>query len=222
MVEIIIFAEQSVEPMKRRFLLYILLALLPVMSSCHKEIWDKLNDHEARIARLEALCNQYNTTINSLQVLLSSMQSNNWIKDVIPVSENGLTIGYVVTFMHGDPITIYNGQNGQDGRTPIIGVKQDVDGIWYWTLDDDWLLNTEGKKVPAQAQVPKLKIEEDYWWVSYDNGNTWSKLSKAINESSGDSMFQEVRQDDKFVYFVLTNGQTITIQKSGGLTWEYV
>ena len=208
--------------MKRRFLLYIILALLPVMSSCHKEIWDKLNDHEARIARLEALCNQYNTTINSLQVLLSSMQSNNWIKDVIPVSENGLTIGYVITFMHGDPITIYNGQNGQDGRTPIIGVKQDVDGIWYWTLDDDWLLNTEGKKVPAQAQVPKLKIEEDFWWVSYDNGNTWSKLSKAINESSGDSMFQEVRQDDKFVYFVLTNGQTITIQKSGGLTWVYV
>ena len=208
--------------MKRRFLLYILLALLPVMSSCHKEIWDKLNDHEARIARLEALCNQYNTTINSLQVLLSSMQSNNWIKDVLPVSENGLTIGYVITFMHGDPITIYNGQNGQDGRTPIIGVKQDVDGIWYWTLDDDWLLNTEGKKVPAQAQVPRLKIEEDFWWVSYDNGNTWSKLSKAINESSGDSMFQEVRQDDKFVYFVLTNGQTITIQKSGGLTWEYV
>ena len=208
--------------MKHRFLLYILLALLPVMSSCHKEIWDKLNDHEARIARLEALCNQYNTTINSLQVLLSSMQSNNWIKDVIPVSENGLTIGYVITFMHGDPITIYNGQNGQDGRTPIIGVKQDVDGIWYWTLDDDWLLNTEGKKVPAQAQVPKLKIEEDFWWVSYDNGNTWSKLSKAINESSGDSMFQEVRQDDKFVYFVLTNGQTITIQKSGGLTWVYV
>ena len=168
------------------------------------------------------MCNQYNTTINSLQVLLSSMQSNNWIKDVIPVSENGLTIGYVITFMHGDPITIYNGQNGQDGRTPIIGVKQDVDGIWYWTLDDDWLLNTEGKKVPAQAQVPKLKIEEDFWWVSYDNGNTWSKLSKAINESSGDSMFQEVRQDDKYVYFVLTNGQTITIQKSGGLTWEYV
>ena len=208
--------------MKRRFLLYILLALLPVMSSCHKEIWDKLNDHEARIARLEALCNQYNTTINSLQVLLSSMQSNNWIKDVIPVSENGLTIGYVITFMHGDSITIYNGQNGQDGRTPIIGVKQDADGIWYWTLDDDWLLNSDGKKVPAQAMVPKLKIEEDYWWVSYDNGNTWSKLSKAINESSGDSMFQEVRQDDKFVYFVLTNGQTITIQKSGGLTWEYV
>ena len=208
--------------MKHRFLLYILLALLPVVSSCHKEIWNKLKDHEARIARLEALCNQYNTTINSLQVLLSSMQSNNWIKDVIPVSENGLTIGYVITFMHGDPITIYNGQNGQDGRTPIIGVKQDVDGIWYWTLDDDWLLNTEGKKVPAQAQVPKLKIEEDFWWVSYDNGNTWSKLSKAINESSGDSMFQEVRQDDKFVYFVLTNGQTITIQKSGGLTWVYV
>ena len=145
--------------MKRRFLLYILLALLPVMSSCHKEIWDKLNDHEARIARLEALCNQYNTTINSLQVLLSSMQSNNWIKDVIPVSENGLTIGYVITIMHGDSITIYNGQNGQDGRTPIIGVKQDADGIWYWTLDDDWLLNSDGKKVPAQAMATQHVLQ---------------------------------------------------------------
>lgn len=105
-------------------------------------------------------------------------------------------------------------------------MKQDTDGIWYWTLDDGWLLNTEGKKVPADsspALIPKLKIDEDYWWVSYDNGNTWSKLGKAIGEGGGgDSMFKEVRQDDKFVYFVLTNGETITIQKSGGLSWEYV
>lgn len=212
--------------MKPRLFLHIVLALMPLLSSCHKDIWNKLNDHEARIARLEALCNQYNTTINSLQVLVSSLQSNNWIKDVIPVSENGLTIGYVITFMHGDPITIYNGKNGEDGHTPIIGVKQDVDGIWYWTLDEGWLLNSEGKKVPAdssQAPIPKLKIDEDYWWVSYDNGNTWSQLGKVIGEGgSGDSMFKEVRQDDKFVYFVLTNGETITIQKSGGLSWVYV
>ena len=197
--------------------------MLLMFSSCHKRIWEKLDDHEARIARLESLCNQFNTTINSLQVLVSSLQNNNWIKDVIPVSENGVTIGYVITFMHGDPITIYNGKNGEDGHTPIIGVKQGDDGIWYWTIDDDWLLNAEGKKVSAEAMIPKLKIEEDYWWISYDDGKTWTKLGKVIEEGgSGDSMFTEVRQDDKFVYFVLTNGETIQIQKSGGLYWEYV
>lgn len=213
---------------KRNFqggILLLLMVISVFFSSCHQDIWNKLNDHEARIARLEALCNQYNTTISSLQVLVSSLQSNNWIKDVIPISENGTTIGYAITFMHGDPITIYNGKNGEDGHTPIIGVKQDTDGVWYWTLDDDWLLNGEGEKVAAtssQSPAPKLKIEEDYWWVSYDDGETWSKLGKAVGEGSGDTMFREVRQDDKNVYFVLTNGQTITIQKSGGLSWVYV
>ena len=131
--------------MKPKFTLSLILtSLLLVFSSCHKAIWDKLDEHEARIARLEALCNQYNTTISSLQSLVASMQSNNWIKDVIPVSENGLTIGYVISFVHGDPITIYNGKNGENGHTPIIGVKKDEDGIWYWTIDDEWLLNENG------------------------------------------------------------------------------
>ena len=151
------------------------------------------------------------------------MQSNNWIKDVMPVSENGLTIGYVISFVHGDPITIYNGKNGENGHTPIIGVKKDEDGKWYWTIDDEWLLNENGEKVCADVQVPKLKIEDDYWWVSYDDGATWSKLGKAIAEGSGDeSMFKEITQDDSYVYFVLANGETITIRKSGWLYWEYV
>ena len=172
--------------MRLKFNLNILLVLmLLAFNSCHKDIWNKLDDHEARIARLESLCNQYNTTINSLQALVVSLQSNNWIKDVIPISENGLTIGYVISFVHGDPITIYNGKNGENGHTPIIGVKKDDDGVWYWTIDDNWLLNEDGERVCANAQVPKLKIEDDYWWVSYDNGLTWSKLGKALSESGG-------------------------------------
>ena len=35
-------------------------------------------------------------------------------------------------------------------------------------------------------------------------------------------MFKEITQDDNYVYFVLANGETITIRKSGGLYWEYV
>lgn len=209
----------------KRVSIILLTLLAVVLSSCHKDIWDKLNDHEKRIARLEALCNQYNTTIESLQQLILAMQSENRIKDIVPVMENGVTVGYTITFTSGNPVTIYNGKNGQDGHTPIVGVKQDTDGFWYWTVDDTWLLNGNGEKVRAdagQATTPKLKIEDEYWWVSYDDGANWRKLGKAVSEGSDNSMFSEISQDDKFVYFVLTNGQTITIPKSQGLTWVYV
>lgn len=50
--------------------------------------------------------------------------------------------------------------------------------------------------------TPELKIEEDYWWVSYDKGASWTKLGKAVGESSagGDSMIKEIRQDEGCVY----------------------
>ncbi|MBO5803816.1 MAG: hypothetical protein J6R25_01895, partial [Bacteroidales bacterium] len=28
--------------------------------------------------------------------------------------------------------------------------------------------------------TPQLKIEDDYWYVSYDNGITWERLGKAF------------------------------------------
>ena len=148
------------------------------------------------------------------------------IKDVLPVMENGVAIGYVITFQHRSPITIYHGRNGLDGHTPLVGVKQADDGFWYWSLDGEWVLDTNGNKVLANAagaSVPKLKIEEDYWWVSYDSGTSWTKLGKAVGEQGGgDSMFREIRQDDHFVYFVLADGQEIKIAKGGGLSFEYV
>lgn len=209
----------------KKILTLCLCALL--LTSCHKAIWEMLNDHEARIARLEALCNQYNTTIASLQQLVMAMQAEARIQDIVPVMEDGETIGYTITFVNGEPITIYNGKNGQDGKdghTPIIGVKQDSDGIWYWTLDDDWMLNDNGEKIRSdalQALIPRLKVDEEFWWVSYDDGATWHKLGKAVGE--GDTaMFSEITQDDDYVYFVLTNGQTITLPKGNRLTWVYV
>lgn len=65
----------------KRFLL-LLSALLLLLTSCHKAIWDKLNDHEARIARLETFCNQLNTSIVSLQSLVNVINARDYVKDV--------------------------------------------------------------------------------------------------------------------------------------------
>ena len=210
--------------MKRIFIILLAFAGL-LTSSCHKDIWKKLNDHEARIAKLEAFCSQLNTTINSLQVIVDVINSRDYVKDVVPVMDGGQVIGYTITFQKSSPVTIYNGKNGEDAHTPLIGIKQDGDGAWYWTLDGEWLLDDKGNRVRADGSVtPQLKIEDDYWWVSYDGGTTWNKLGKAVGQpgADGDSMFREIRQDDKYVYLVLADGETIRLSKGSGLTWEYV
>lgn len=214
--------------MKR--LLIILLPLVVLLSSCHKAIWDKLNDHEERIARLELLCNQMNTNISALQALVNVLNARDSVKDVVPVMENGKVIGYTISFYASNPITIYNGTNGADGRTPLIGIRQDAeDGFWYWTLDGEWIRDEAGGRVRADGSqgaggvTPQLKIEDDYWWVSYDNGTSWTQLGKAVGDpgAGGDSMIQEIRQDEWYVYIVLSDGEVITVSK-GGLHWEYV
>lgn len=207
-----------------RKLIYILLLAVPLFTGCHKKIWDKLNDHEARIARLESLCNQFNTNITSLQSIVAAIDARDYVKDVVPINENGKVIGYAITFASGSPVTIYNGKNGEDGHTPIIGIKNE-DGVWYWTLDGEWILDDSGNRVRADGAAgitPQLKIDEDYWWVSYDNGANWTKLGSAVGNGSGDSMFQDVTQDENYVYLVLANGEVIQIAKNRGLTWVYV
>ena len=64
-------------------------------------------------------------------------------------------------------------------------------------------------------------IEDDYWYVSYNNGQSWEKLGKATGEDgqngsngiNGDSIFSKIEQDDEFVYFYLANGTMITLPK---------
>ena len=217
----------------KRLLSYLLSAMLLLVVGCAEEfddskIWDKLNSLENRVTALEQLCKQMNTNISSLQKIVEALQNNDYVTNVAPITEDGKVVGYVITFSKSGSITIYhgkdgangtNGKDGADGYTPVIGVAKDSDGVYYWTLDGDWLLDQDGNKVKAEGKdgkngadgtTPKLKIESVYWYISYDNGTTWTELGKATGED-GDSMFKEVTYDDEYVYITLTDGSTITI-----------
>ena len=176
----------------------------------------RMNSLEGRIEALEELCAQINTNVASLQTLIDAVQSNDYITSVTPIVEDGDTVGYTVTFTKSSPITIYNGEDGKDGQngyTPEIGIRQDTDGVYYWTLDGEWLKDGSGDKISAEGAIPQLKIEDGYWFVSYDNGTEWSRLGKAVGED-GDSLFESVTEADGYVYFVLSNGETIIVPKA--------
>ena len=165
---------------------------------------------ESRIQALEKRCDEMNSNIASLKAILDAVQAQKKITDVSSTST-----GYVITFSDNSSITL---NHGKDGSTPAISVRQDTDGQWYWMLNGDWLLDSNGKKVRATAidgndgVTPLLKIENEYWYLSSDNGKTWVRLAKATGED-GDSFFKSVSQDDEYVYIVLADGTSINIPK---------
>ena len=212
------------------------------------EMEESIRDHEQRISALEELCKQMNTNIEALQALVDALEKRDYVTNVSEVRSNGEVIGYTISFGKSDTITIYHGEDGKDGYTPQIGVMKDTDNIYYWTLDGEWLLDGKGNKIKAvgtdgadgkdgqdgtsgtdgkdgadgkNGVTPQLKIENDYWYVSYDNGATWVQLGKAtgndgVNGENGedsDSIFKSVTQDDEYVYFNLADGTMITLPK---------
>ena len=196
-----------------------------------------LNDLENRVAKLEELCKQMNTNISSLQKIVEALQDNLSISKVEQISD-----GYIIHFSDGSTATIKNGKNSEDA--PIIGVKKDTDGIYYWTLDGEWLTDEKGNKVKAQGTdgkdgvdgedgtngkdgiTPQLKIENGRWMLSMDNGKTWTDIGQATGADGTDGedgvdgkdgtngIFKSVREDDDNVYFTLEDDSIITIPKS--------
>ena len=268
--------------MKKLSLLLLTLTIC-FFTACHKDIWAELENLDQRVTKLEELCKEMNTNIISIQTIVNVNQSGDYITGIVEIKKDGKVIGYTITFGKHDPITIYHGQDGKDGQdgangsssTPVIGVAQDTDGVYYWTLNGEWLLDDNGNKLPVSGTngkdgqngsngqdgtdgkdgqdgtdgkdgqdgvdgkdgvTPQLKIEDGYWYISYDNGATWTQLGKATGEDGkdgqngsngtngkdgkdgqdGDSMFQSVTQDENFVYFTLADGTVIKIAKDSG------
>lgn len=166
---------------------------------------------------LQRLCNETNTNLSSLQTIVTALQNNDYITSVDPLTENGKVVGYTIKFAKSNPIVIYNRKDGADGNTPVIGIKKDTDGIYYWTLDGEFIL-VDGHKIQAQGDgngtTPKLEIRNGYWWVSYDDGQNWEQLGKATGEDGKDGESIKITQDENNVYFELEDGTVITISKS--------
>ncbi|MFR3694806.1 MAG: leucine-rich repeat protein [Alistipes ihumii] len=153
-------------------------------------MWNKNEDMGSRLAALERLCDRMNTNIASLQRIVEALQANDYVTGVAPVVENGETIGYTISFSRSGPVTIYHGKDGQSGATPVIGVKQDTDGLYYWTLDGEWLEDSRGDRVVAQGPAGRsayeLAVENGYrgtleeWLASLNGNNGLSAYELAV------------------------------------------
>ena len=199
----------------KKYLLGMVALMALVLTACSyddSELWDKVNDLDNRVKTLEGLCREMNTNIESLETILESLNENEHVSNIAPITEDGEVVGYTITFTSGESVTIYNNEAG--GTTPSLGVAKDEDGLYYWTLDGEWLLDNAGNKVKAEGTdglTPRLKVEGGYWYVSYDNGATWVEAGAATTEGSGDNLFKEVSYDDEYVYLTLADGTVLVL-----------
>ena len=195
------------------------------------ELKSDINDLKSRMAALEKQCKNMNENLTSLQAIVDAIQKQDGIVSVTDLPDGQ---GYSVKFVSGKVIYLYNGKNGTDGVTPKISVRKDSDGIYYWTVDGDWLI-VDGKKVRAvgldgkdgqsgndgkDAVTPQLKIVDGFWYISYDNGKSWAKLGKAMGENGkdgqdgkdGDGFFKSVTVEDGYAVFVMNDSELTTLR----------
>lgn len=220
-----------------------------VFSSCSDEYDDSelradIEDLENRVAALEAWQKSVNSDIQSLQSLVKALEEKNFITDVTPVMENGVEVGYTITFQTGKSITIRHGVDGINGETPVIGVAKDTDGVYYWTVKigdaaAEFMTDGAGNKIPVtgpkgdageDAVAPQVRINADSneWEISTDGGATWTSTGvKATGEKGekgdrGDAVFAEngvdYTSDPDNVIFTLADGTQLVIPRANTLT----
>ncbi len=132
----------------------IIIASVAALTMCAcSDVDDQLAALGNRVLALESQVPKLNSTIQALQTIVNNFNDNAALQAVVENTDGSVTL----YFLNGEQATLYCGFNGHDGRdgrngnTPTVGVRQDEDGVWYWTLNGDWLLDANGVKMRASG-----------------------------------------------------------------------
>lgn len=168
---------------------------------------------EERITALETV----RSDIDGIKSVVSNVQKGFLVTDVSDTAE-----GWLITFTSGETVLLRHGRNG---NTPVVAVRKDTDGIFYWTIDGEWLLDDSGAKVSVTGKdgatggigregvTPQLDIRAGWWVVSLDGGATWKQIFQLPvgGASEGETEAVSVRTDDAFCYITVGDGEPIVI-----------
>ena len=218
--------------MKKELVMSLGLALSCLACSKYDDsaLYDRLAKLEQRVGAIEEKVKVANEDIKTLRSLVSASTQGKTITEVKKTDE-----GYDLIFSDKQVISIKHGRNGADGHRPQISVAQE-NGVYYWQLDGQWLLDAQNKKVrvsgetgpvgPQGAQgvagqdgkTPKLRINAGKWEVSYDN-STWTAVTVVSGATPGNTtveglnLFKKIEEKGNEVIITLTSGSVIKLNK---------
>lgn len=172
-----------------------------------------------RLSKLETTVRQINDNIDSYLKTVQALESGDRIiSGPTPLADGS---GYEITFSVSGKVVIKNGEKGNDGVTPAIGVKKDSDGTFYWTINGEWLLDDSNNKIAATAHIanPQVRVSTDgkHYEISFDGGNNWTIVGDVVQENDTPTVkpiFSDVKDEGDYVVFtLLEDGSIIQIPK---------
>lgn len=191
-----------------------------------------VDDLKSRVEKLEAWCATANSQLNALQEIITNLESKDYVTGISPIMDGTDVVGYTINFTKSDPITIKNGVDGKNGITPVIGVKQDTDGNYYWTVKTGdsaaiWLKDADGKQIRTTGdtgKTPQISVTTDtdgklYWkvdneWLKDASGNKIPATGdQGATGEQGDAIFAKdgITVNEDNVVFTLKDQSTITL-----------
>lgn len=203
--------------MKKITIIIAVLAAVLSLSACQDKLDNEIAELRAMVEELETAVSDLNKSYSQLSSLVSAIEQNDHINKIEERSDGS----YRITFTSGATIVL---KNGEDGVAPILGAKMDVNtGLYYWTVKESesgvakWLYDATGKRMQATAVTPHVKVDDGYWYLTYDD-QTWSKLSNYHTTGpAGTSVFRSIDASDaSFVKFTLVDGTVFSIPTQHG------
>lgn len=201
-------------------------AALAVVYSCYDDtdVRNSIEDLSGRVEDLEEFRSQVEDEIASLNDIISKLQNQVTVDNVIP-NGNG---SYTIYFSDGTSVTISDGEDGEDGKTPPSITVLEDNGVYYWAYvkadgTTEFIRDDDGNRIPVSAEAPQVRINPTTgnWEISTDGGLTWQDTGMPSTGGSGDSMFTGVTEDENNVYFHLRGGEIITVPKTTELNFDF-
>ncbi len=200
-------------------LLYVMASLAVLFTGCTRELESRLTQVESRLAKVEEQVKELNSQVSLIQNLINGKY---FIQSAAELPDGS---GYKLVLVDKDgnvtEKTVLNGKDGKtgkDGVSPVVSVKQDTDGNYYWTLNGEWLL-VDGKKVRANgtdgkdgengkdgvnAPSTEFKVENGKWYVKIGDG-AWTYVGEAVTEVTGPIVAVDASADDVVVITLADN-----------------
>ncbi|MDD7560000.1 MAG: PL29 family lyase N-terminal domain-containing protein [Porphyromonas sp.] len=200
----------------RSIRLALLIAVTLLVASC-KEYGDDLRDIGARVEALEVSAKKLNSDIDALSSIVKAIEGRLYITGVTKNGDGSCTL----TFSDGNTKTLHRGKDGEPGNGITVTIAKDTDGVWYWKVNGDWLLDGAGDKIPAggtdgtdgtaKTVLPKLDTDGNYYWTvdgewMLDEGGKKVPVRGTVGEDGAETIVS-IAQDTDGIWYWKVNGE---------------
>ncbi len=216
------------------------------MMACDDLHEDQLRSIGKRVVALEQMELDFNNQLVVLRNVVEAIQTHGVITGITEHHDGT----YTLQMSTGKSVTLKNGKEGEKGKDGKDGtgenlnvsIREDVDGIWYWTLNGDWLLTPTGERmrvtpydgkdgvdgkpgkdgvdgkddINLDLPVPQTRINPGTgnWEISTDGGVSWVDTGVRVNGKDG--------SNDTFVSFVVSSdGKYVTVTLLDGRVFTF-